>query len=84
MKPVAWVGQNGRKACEETATVSVGQAGTWGGAGMGEKMAEVVSSKLSQKSLRAVGQELGEGGGVFWNGRWRPGMPAMRRIYGRG
>lgn len=55
----------------------------WGG-GDGEKMAEVVSSKLSQKSLRAVGQELGEGGGVFWNGRWRPGMPAMRRIYGRG
>jgi len=37
MKPVAWVGQNGHKACEETATVSVGQAATWGGAGMGKR-----------------------------------------------
>ena len=83
MKPVAWVGQNGRKACEETATVSVGQAGTWGGAGMGKRWLKWLVASF-HKSLRAVGQELGEGGGVFWNGRWRPGMPAMRRIYGRG
>lgn len=40
----------------------LGRGRTWGGAGI--KDAEVVSSKLSQKSLRAVCTELGEGGGV--------------------
>lgn len=80
MQPVSWVGQNGSTASEETAKVSVGQAGTRVGAEMGKRWLKWLSERLWQdgmdntnsfhkrKSQRAVGQGWGGGEGVFWAG----------------